>query len=106
LLQFSARPLLLLCTTVLTLSFAFCLAYAVYILVQIYQGKPLIPGWLSVMFMITFWSGTLALIQFLIALYIDRIFDEVKRRPIYIVREIIESPRSQDRATGYWSQSR
>jgi dolichol-phosphate mannosyltransferase len=105
LLQFSARPLLLLCTAVLALSFSFCLAYAVYILVQIYQGKPLVPGWLSVMFMITFWSGTLALIQFLIALYIDRIFDEVKSRPVYVIREILEGPLMRDTGAGDSPQS-
>lgn len=106
LLQFSGRPLFLLCTTIVLLNFGFCLLYVIHVLVRIYQGEKLVPGWPSVMFFVAFWSGTLALIQFLLALYIERIFDEVKGRPIYIIKEVIEGPPPRNRQDADRPQTR
>ncbi len=92
LLQFSGRPLFLLCSAIVLLSFTFCLLYFIHVLVRLYHGEELVPGWLSVMFFIALWSGALALVQLLLSLYLERIFDEVKGRPIYIVKDVIEDP--------------
>jgi hypothetical protein len=46
----------------------------------------LAPGWSSLMFMLLIVGGTLMIALGLIGIYIGYIFQEVKRRPIYLVR--------------------
>lgn len=50
-----------------------------------------VPGWLSVMAALTFFSSVIILFLGVLAIYIATIFLEVKRRPVAIVREIIGS---------------
>ena len=47
----------------------------------------LAPGWSSLMFMLLIVGGTLMIALGLIGIYIGYIFQEVKRRPIYLVRQ-------------------
>jgi len=53
-------------------------------------GKPnnLAPGWSSLMFMLLIVGGTLMFLLSFIGIYIGYIFQEVKSRPIYIIRTI------------------
>lgn len=46
----------------------------------------LVPGWSSTMFMLLIVGGSLMIALGLIGIYIGYIFQEVKRRPIYLVR--------------------
>ncbi len=60
------------------------------------------PGWASLIAAILFFNGITLLILGIIGEYIGRIYDEVKNRPLYIVRETLnlserESPRYQRR---------
>lgn len=89
-LQFSSKPLILLCAVIVLINWTACVLYVIHTAIRYLQGVELVPGWPSIMFLITFWSGALALIQLLLALYIARVFDEVKGRPIYVVRELQE----------------
>lgn len=45
-----------------------------------------VPGWLSVVTLVAFIGGVQLLILGVIGTYMGRIYDEVKRRPLYIVR--------------------
>ncbi len=47
------------------------------------------PGWSSLMFMLLIVGGTLSVILGILGIYIGYIFQEVKRRPVYLVREEI-----------------
>ncbi|MCB0404851.1 MAG: hypothetical protein KDD51_08695, partial [Bdellovibrionales bacterium] len=46
-----------------------------------------IPGWASIMTATAFWSGLQLLCLGIIGEYIARMYDEVKRRPMYLVEE-------------------
>ena len=48
----------------------------------------LVRGWSSLMFILLFIGGTLSIILGIIGTYIGYIFQEVKRRPIYLIRSI------------------
>jgi len=62
--------------------------YAAYILFAYLGGKSM-PGWTGTMMAILILGGVQLLCLGLIAEYIGRVFEEVKRRPLYVVRERI-----------------
>jgi dolichol-phosphate mannosyltransferase len=88
---FSSRPLIYGLLTIVGCAFLFCAAYVGLELWRLSQGVEFALGWPSLVFFVTFWGGLLALGQLLLALYVSRIFDEVKGRPIYLIEEIHES---------------
>lgn len=97
LLQFTSRPLILLCLSIVVFAALFCLLYVGVTVVRYLGGARLVPGWTSIMFIVTFWSGALALIQLLLAAYVARMFDEIKGRPIYVLKELQEDRPSSAR---------
>jgi dolichol-phosphate mannosyltransferase len=48
--------------------------------------ESLAPGWSSLMFMLLIVGGTLATILGILGIYVGYIFQEVKRRPSYLIR--------------------
>ncbi len=56
------------------------------------QQASLAPGWSSLMFVLLVVGGSLMITVGLIGLYIGYIFQEVKRRPIYVVRPDRRAP--------------
>lgn len=89
-LSFSSMPLrvasvLGLCT--LTLG----LLYAAYVLYAYVTNIPMEKGWASLLIVILFLGGVQLLCLGIIAEYIGRIFEEVKQRPLYVVREHVPS---------------
>ena len=44
-----------------------------------------IPGWTSVVVILTFFNGVIMMMLGLMGVYIGKIFQEIKRRPLYIV---------------------
>jgi polyisoprenyl-phosphate glycosyltransferase len=54
-----------------------------------------VPGWLSIAIMVSFLGGMQLLILGVMGTYMARIYDEVKSRPLYIVRNLdgIDEPR-------------
>lgn len=46
----------------------------------------LVPGWSSLMFMILLAGGTTMVLTGFIGIYVGYIFQEVKRRPVYVVK--------------------
>lgn len=88
LISFSSRPLQLMSVTgavVAGLSFLLGACY----LFQKLAGINLTPGLSTTILVVTFFSGVQLLSLGLIGEYISRIYDEVKRRPMYIVDRII-----------------
>jgi dolichol-phosphate mannosyltransferase len=45
------------------------------------------PGWSSLMFVLLFVGGIIMILLGFIGIYIGFIFQEVKRRPIYLIRQ-------------------
>ena len=63
--------------------------YMVYILWQRLFTDTTIVGWASTMGLILFTQGIVLMILGLMGEYIGRIFEELKNRPIYIVKEVL-----------------
>lgn len=65
-------------------------AEAVYVLSFWLTGRQhlLVPGWSSVMFMILIVGAALMIAVGLVGIYVGYIFQEVKRRPVYLVRAV------------------
>ncbi len=52
-----------------------------------------LPGWTSTVSILLFTFGTLVTIQGVIGLYIGRIFQEVKGRPLYLIDHVLRTPK-------------
>jgi polyisoprenyl-phosphate glycosyltransferase len=85
LLSFSELPLKL-AIVAGSLAMLLVLAYAVHITVLFALGEHVEPGWTSLMCVLLIFGSTILLSLGVIGLYIGRIYEEVKRRPRYIVR--------------------
>ena len=89
LISFSSRPLQLMSIVGASLAgFSFLLG-AWYVLQKLLEF-PLTPGLSTTILVISFFSGIQLLSLGLMGEYIGRIYDEVKRRPIYIIDSIID----------------
>lgn len=55
------------------------------------RSSELAPGWSSLMFMLLIVAAILMIILGFIGVYVGYIFQEVKRRPVYIIRETVEN---------------
>ena len=66
-------------------------AESVYVLSLWFWGNQLslAPGWSSLMFMLLIVGGILMVLLGLIGVYVGLIFQEVKHRPIYLVRQVL-----------------
>ncbi|WP_339051178.1 glycosyltransferase family 2 protein [Rickettsiella endosymbiont of Xylota segnis] len=90
LISFSTRPLQIMSIIgFLTASFGFLLGG--FFVLQKITGVNLTPGLSVTILAITFFSGIQLLFLGLMGEYVGRIYDEVKRRPIYIIDKIIDN---------------
>ncbi len=64
--------------------------FALYVIFSALTGTRAPLGWTSLMVAVTFFSGLIILIIGINGLYISRIFDEVKGRPLYIINRVYE----------------
>jgi polyisoprenyl-phosphate glycosyltransferase len=84
--SFSVRPLrIAFLTGVIVLLLAAC--YALYVLIAYAVGKPLVQGWASQLLVTLFLGGVQLLTLGVASEYLGRVYDEAKRRPVYIVRK-------------------
>lgn len=67
---------------------------AVYVLSFWVSGQQsgLAPGWSSLMFVLLFVGGMIMISLGIIGVYLGYIFQEVKGRPVYLVRRVLEQP--------------
>lgn len=75
--------------------------YFIYALYRALIAHATVPGWTSLVFLQIFFSGATLLSIGLMGEYLARIYDESKRRPLYIVRDALNLPtfdESVDRA--------
>jgi len=85
-LTFSDKPLRLTVKFGLVLVL-FSLIFTVYNIYRYIDGQIVEEGWTSLIISIWFLSGMIIFILGIIGLYVGRIFDNVKNRPLYIVKE-------------------
>lgn len=90
--QFSNKPLILFHLLITGLSFLFCGTYLVIEGVRYMMGYHFEPGWPTVVFLISFWGGTLAAGNLMTSVYIGSIFNEVKARPIFLTENTEVNP--------------
>lgn len=89
LISFSSRPLQMMSVagaSIAGLSFLLGLWY----IIQKIGGVQLTPGLSTTVIVVSFFSGVQLLCLGLMGEYVGRIYDEVKRRPMYIVDKVIE----------------
>jgi len=85
-LGFSTAPLRLALGTGVFLAFA-SVIYGMAAISLKLAGEALVPGYASLLFAITFLSGIQLAVMGMVGLYVGRIYDEARARPLYIVRE-------------------
>jgi glycosyltransferase involved in cell wall biosynthesis len=85
-LSFSERPLKFAIGVGIFLSTISILVAAWIIFAAISWGY-LVSGWTSLIFSIFFFSGMILVFLGIIGIYLGRVFQEVKRRPLYVVSE-------------------
>ena len=81
------------------LGFFISLCSFVYMLVILWQRlftDTTVTGWASTMGLILFTQGIVLMILGLMGEYIGRIFEEIKKRPVYIVREVLGFEKGSD----------
>ena len=69
---------------------AFCVVYLLYTLYKALFTHDTVEGWASVIVLVLLLGGVQLLSLGMIGQYVARIFDEVKRRPLYVVDELVE----------------
>ena len=83
----SIQPLRLASHVGLFLSLASFAGMAAVVVYKLAGGQGLIPGWTSLFVAALFIGGVQLLALGLLGEYVGRIYDEVKRRPMYLVRD-------------------
>jgi polyisoprenyl-phosphate glycosyltransferase len=63
--------------------------YAVVTLVRYLRGEIGVLGWASQIVSLWFLAGVIIFVMGIVGLYIGKIFDQIKERPLYIIRERI-----------------
>ena len=66
--------------------------YFVYALYRAVVVHATVPGWTSLVFLQIFFSGATLLCIGLMGEYLARVYDESKRRPLYVVRDALNLP--------------
>jgi dolichol-phosphate mannosyltransferase len=88
LLSFSKVPIRL--TTLLGATVSLCaFVYAGYALFQHLIAGETVPGWTSTVVVLSLLSGFQLLALGMVGEYVGQVYDEVKQRPIYIVRQVV-----------------
>lgn len=86
-LAFSDKPLRLVLKFGILLV-ALCFAMAIYFVVRYITHDEKVSGWLSLFLSLWFLSGIIIIILGLIGVYVGKIFDSIKSRPTYLLKEI------------------
>ncbi|HJR60684.1 MAG TPA: glycosyltransferase family 2 protein [Vicinamibacterales bacterium] len=69
--------------------------YFVYAAYRALVVQATVPGWTSLVFLQIFFSGATLLSIGLVGEYLARVYDESKRRPLYVLRDMVNVPLQQ-----------
>lgn len=86
----SDRPLRLTMTLGLLLSLGSLFLAGLYFVMAL-AGKIVVAGWASVIISLFFLSGVIIFVLGIMALYLGKVFEQVKQRPLYIISESSET---------------
>jgi polyisoprenyl-phosphate glycosyltransferase len=86
--SFSTLPLRM-ATVLGMLSGVIAAGVAVWVLLAVLSGAYVVPGWATLMLAVSMASSAQLLMIGILGEYLGRIYDEVKRRPLYVVSERI-----------------
>ena len=64
---------------------ALALAYGFYVIAMWLAHSTLVSGWSSTIVIVSFLCGVNMLMTGIVGLYVGRIYNEVKHRPLYVV---------------------
>jgi polyisoprenyl-phosphate glycosyltransferase len=67
---------------------AICSLVAIILVIRYFTTNIEVSGWLSIFLSIWFLSGIMILILGLLGVYVGKIFDSIKNRPTYLIKEI------------------
>lgn len=87
--SFSSRPLLLIMASGSLIAFL-SLVYALFLVFRKVFFQSVISGWTSVMVSIWLMSGLIIFSVGVVGVYVSKIFNETKDRPISVVRKVYE----------------
>jgi dolichol-phosphate mannosyltransferase len=73
--------------------------YAIFAFLSWLLVGNVVPGWTSVIILVAIVGGIQLLLTGIIGLYIGKIYEETKRRPLYIVREAVGFDTSVEQTT-------
>jgi dolichol-phosphate mannosyltransferase len=68
----------------------------VWALVQKLRGAPVVIGWTTIMMLVALCSSAQLLMTGVLGEYIGRVYEEVKKRPLYTIAERVNLERSDD----------
>ena len=71
--------------------------YFIYAAYRALVSHATVPGWTSLVFLQIFFSGATLLSIGLMGEYLARVYDESKRRPLYVLRDLVNVPRRDTR---------
>ena len=91
--SFSGRPLFMMSIVGFTVAGAQAFLIAIWYVIQKLAGFNLTPGLSTTVLLVSFFAGVQLLGLGLIGEYVARIYDEVKRRPMYIVQKSVNLSR-------------
>ena len=86
-LSHSNKPLILSIQTGFIIS-SLSLFYAFWLIIRYFISSHIADGWTSLMVSLFFLSGLIIMVTGMVGLYVGKIYNEVKNRPLYIVKEI------------------
>ena len=66
--------------------------YLIYATYRALVMRAVVPGWTTLVFLQIFFSGATLLAIGLMGEYLARVYDESKRRPLYVLKELINLP--------------
>ncbi len=94
--SFSNRPLYLSVALGLTLSMLSAL-YGAFLLLRhlLYPGMHTVEGWLSTITVTTFLGGLVLLNQGVLGLYLGRLYNQAKGRPLYVIDKVLVGSQAQ-----------
>jgi dolichol-phosphate mannosyltransferase len=82
----SDKPLIITVRLGLMISI-FSFLYGLYLLFQGLYGNVRVPGWHSIIVSIYFIGGIIVFTLGIVGVYVGKAFDEVKKRPLYVIRK-------------------